>query len=179
MDTQKTPEEDKLKRLIYLCNVEGKYFCGSPEKNRPDRSKYVDLLNNLLKNSHENLLRVLEDAYLDKFLPHKVQVFHLLATLLTLEGATEDIKPEISQVAEGLCKSDKDLFEFIKAVVSTQQKSKKKPPKTVGKIVARYYNNKSAEDLAKAYALQKSYHGWKHKDAIKFFHIKSDTICKY
>lgn len=179
MATSKSPEDDKLKRLIYLCNMEGKYCCGSPEKNKPERSKYINLLSNLLKNSQDNLLKTLETAYSDKYLPHKLQVLNILATLLTLDEATEGNKHSICQVAGNLCKSDKDIFAFLKAVVLTQQKASKKPPTTVRKSVLRYYNNKSAGDLAKSYALHKGYHGWKHKDLIKLFHIKSETPGMY
>lgn len=175
MATSKSPEDDKLKRLIYLCNVEGKYYCGSPEKNKPERSKYINLLTSLLKNSPDNLLKILEAAYSDKYLPHKVQVFNILATLLTTEEATDKNKHSICQVAGNLCKNDKDIFAFIKAVVSTQQKASKKPPTTVRKSVLRFYKDKSAEDLANSYVLHKGYHGWKHKDLIKFFHVKSET----
>lgn len=181
MATPKTPDEDKLKRLIYLCNANtgAKYYCGSPGKNPPNPSTYVDFLNSLLKSSPENLLKVLEDAYSDKFLPHKVQVFKILATLLTLEEVTEKIKTNICQLAENLCKSDKDLFQFVKAVILTQHNPRKKLPTTVRKCVARFYIKKNAEDMVKSYISQKSYHGWKHKDLIKFCHIKSDTPSKY
>lgn len=179
MATSKSPEDDKLKRLIYLCNIEGKYCCGSPEKNKPESSKYINLLSNILKNSQDNLLNILEIAYSDKYLPHKVQVFNILATLLTLDEVTEENKHSICQVAGNLCKSDKDIFAFIKTVVLTQQKASKKLPTTVRKSVLRYYNNKSAEDLANSYVLHKGYHGWKHKDLIKLFHVKSETPGTY
>lgn len=179
MSAPKSSEAAKLKRLIYVCNLEGKYYCGSPDKNRPEYATYEGVLNTLLKQSHESLLKVFEKAIFDKYLPHRIQIFNILATLLTLEGATEKNKPDICQLAEKLCNCDKDLFAFIKAVISSQQKDNKKPPTTVRKSVVRYYKNKTAEDLAKSYVLHKSYYGWKHKDIIKFFHIKSETTSKY
>lgn len=179
MATSKSPEDDKLKRLLYLCNTGGKYYCGNPEKNKPARATYADLLNSLLNSSQETLLKIIEDAFTDRYLPHRDQVFNVMATLLTLEGATADNKPDICQLAESLCSSDKDLFAFIKAVILTQQTDKKKLPPTVKKSVVRFYKNKSAEDLTKSYVLHKSYNGWKHKDIIKLFHIKSETAGKY
>lgn len=181
MATPKSPNSDidMLKRFIYLCNTEGKYYCGSPNKHKPEEETYVKLLNTLLKNSEDDLLKVLEEAYSDRYLPHKVQVLKILATLLTIEEATEKNKPIISALAEKLCKIDKDLFEFIKAVVLIKQKVNKKVPTTARKSILRYYNNKNAEDLAKSYVIHKSYCGWKHKDIIKFFRVKSETTGEY
>lgn len=177
--TTKSLEDDKLKRLIYLCNTEGKYYCGSPEKNKIERANYEDLLNSFLKGSPERLLEMIESTITDKYLPHRIQVFNILATLLTLDGATEKNKPIICQTVEKICNCDKDMFAFIKAVLSTQQKENKRPPTTVRKSVVRFYKHKSAEDMATSFVLHKGYHGWKHKDIIKLFHIKSETPGEY
>lgn len=180
MATSKSPEE-KLKRLIYLCNTNGKYYCGGPQKNKPERASYVELLNNYLKNNQDSLLKILENASKDKFLPHKLQMFNILATLITLEAANEKNKPTICQLVEKLCTCDKDLFDFIWAVSLTQDKDKRHPH-TVIRIIVRFYKKKTAEDLTKSFITHKGYHGWTHQDIIKLFHVKSETpgkACRY
>lgn len=177
----KLTSDDKLKQLIYLGDINGKYICGGPDFNKLLQNKPIEeLLKEVIKNSHENLLKLLENASGDKLLPNRLQIFQLLAYVITFEEATPSIKSKLSSTALQLAKSDEEIAAFVQysSIMRKNKTSKTKLPSSVRKIVAKYYEKKSAEDLAKSYVSSKSNHGWTHKDLIKYCHIKSDTPCK-
>ncbi|CAG9823714.1 unnamed protein product [Phaedon cochleariae] len=171
----KMENEDKLKRLIYLCNIEPKYYCGGPDKYvKVSKSKW-DLLIEMLRDNHEELLKIILAASEDKLVPYRSYILKILAYAIKMETATKEIKPQICSTALNICKSDKEFFDFIKYATSF---NRSKISKTVRKTVQNFYKNKTAFELAQSYANSRSFHGWSHKDLIKLAHIKAENPVK-
>ncbi|KAJ8949561.1 hypothetical protein NQ318_016192 [Aromia moschata] len=177
MAASKLTNEDKLKRLIYLGNVDPKYISGGPDKYIPVTKAKQELLDEFVKNSANDLLRIILSASEDKLIPHRATLYNILACAMANEGISEKSKPEISATVLKICRSDKEFFDFIMYVTSLRTDKCKLPP-TAAKTVRKYYTNKSAQDLVNSYTKYNSYHSWSHKDLIKLGHVKSDTPLK-
>lgn len=177
MAASKLTNEEKLKRLIYVNSTDAKYISGGPDKFLSFSKSRKDLLDEFVKNSPNDLLNIILSASEDKLVPYRATLYFLLACVLKSEEVTEKIKPEISATVLKICKSDKEFFNFIK-YVSTLKVNNKLPP-TVSKAIRKFYDSKSAHDLANSFAKYTSYHSWSHKDLIKIGHVKSNTPCKW
>lgn len=180
MDKPKLSNEEQLKQLLYLGDIEGKYICGGPDRHRIDPKNAEVILKDYLK-SHTDMLKIIETASEDKLLPHRSQLFYILAFASTMKEATEAIKPDLNKTVLKIAKSDKEITDFVKYAMVFKQnanESKSKLAPTVRKVVAKFYKEKTPEDLANSYVANKSYHGWTHKDLIKYCHVKSDSPCK-
>lgn len=176
-----TTNDEKLKQLIYLGDIDGQYICGGPNLSRLQSKPIEELLKEFITHSHGNLLKFIENASKDKFLPSRLQLFQILAYALTFDEATPYIKSKISSTALLLAKSDEEVGAFVNysTTLRKNKATKTKLPTSVRKTVAKYYKKKSAQDLAKSYVFSKSNHGWTHKDLIKHCHVKSESPSKY
>ncbi|KAJ8921963.1 hypothetical protein NQ315_008597 [Exocentrus adspersus] len=170
MAASKLTNEEKLKRLIYINNTSAKYVCGGPDKYVSLSSVIAkrDLLDEFLRNSPKTFFKTILSTSEDKLLPHRATLHYVLASALTSEEATAEIKHEVCETVLKICKSDQDFFDFIKYVSSL--KVHKKLPPTVLKAIRKFYKNKSSLDLANSYARSTSYHTWSYKDLIKLGH---------
>nr|CAH7755766.1 unnamed protein product [Callosobruchus chinensis] len=179
MAASKLSNEEKLLRLLYLGRIDAKYISGSSEKYESSCQDKTDLFNNLLKTSHTVLLKQIEAVNNDKLIPHRSQLFSLLAFAICLPSTSNQIKPELCETVLKLCKTDRDFFDFIKFVSLYRTISNKsKIPHTVAKHISKFYAQKSAQDLMKSFTTHKSYHKWSHKDLIKLGHVKTDDAVK-
>lgn len=172
MAASKLTNEEKLKRLIYISNVNPKYYCGGPEVFLPLSKAKMDLLEEMLKTNYMEFLKVIESVNEDPLIPYRSQIFNILAYSLKMESCNPQSKNAICTTILKLIKSDKEFFEFIK---HASRFNNKKLSKTVRKAISAFYKKKSAMELAQLYAAAKSNHGWSHKDLIKVCHLKSNT----
>ncbi|CAG9865364.1 unnamed protein product [Phyllotreta striolata] len=172
MAASKLTNEEKLKRLIYVCNVNPKYYCGGPDKYVRVCKQRFELLQEMMKENHEELIGVMQSVNSDPLIPYRSIIYHTLAYGAVISGDAK-CKNAVSRSVLGLIKSDKELFDFI--MYSTKFHTQAKISKSVRKTITAFYKKKSSTELAQLYAASKSCHGWSHKDLIKLCHLKSES----
>lgn len=169
--------QDKIKRIIYKNNVGHKYFSGNPDHYQKDLCELrQDAINSSIENDLKEVFSVLDEANCDEGLPQRSTMFLFLGRLMHYEKITPELKSKVTAKVLSLCQSDEDFFDFIKYY--TELRAYSKLPSSVEKLVRKFYNKKTPEELARSFAKFNSLHKWTHKDLIKLAHVKPETPCK-
>ncbi|KRT80103.1 hypothetical protein AMK59_7522 [Oryctes borbonicus] len=173
--SHKLTPEIRLKRFLYLSREDSVFVSGNPEKHNYYKVEKLTCASDLLKDDFEKskdfLTNLFVNAESDRILPRREALFFALACLITNENAKDNQRHFLYSLVLNMCRSNEDLFTFIKFL----SKIKKPFSSGVTKIVSAYYLRQDPIDLVKCVLESNSYHGWTHKDLIKLIHCKTDN----
>ncbi|GJQ86352.1 hypothetical protein Trydic_g9046 [Trypoxylus dichotomus] len=174
MSHRPTPEI-KLKRFLYLSSENSAFVSGNPEKHNYYKVEKLTCASDLLKDDFEKskdfLTNLFVSAESERLLPRREALYFALACLITNENAKDNQRHFLYSLVLNMCRSNEDLFTFIKFL----SKIRKPFSSGVTKIVSAYYLRQEPMDLVKCVLESNSYHGWTHKDLIKLIHCKTDN----
>lgn len=172
-------DKERLKRFFYTSSLTAKYVTGDPEKHQYYTQEKLKLLFSkiLQSDNRELLLSVIDMVNSENLLPRRETIFVALAFAATSKEAaiTDEFRHQIYTTLLNVCRSDEDLFTFIKLY----SKTKKNFSSALNKAVFKYYIRKDPVELAQDVMRQPRYHGWTHKDVLKLAHGKCDTPRKF
>lgn len=177
--SHKPTAETKLKRFLYLSTENSVFVTGDPQRHnyyKPEKlTCAAQLLEDDVTKSKGFLTNLFVSAESETLLPRRETLFFVLACLATNEKATADQRHSFYTMVLNMCRSNEDLFTFIKFV----SKIKKPCSSGIQKIISLYYLRQEPLDLIKCISESSSYHGWTHKDLIKLIHSKTDNQGQY
>ncbi|XP_060069802.1 RNA-binding protein Ro60-like [Ylistrum balloti] len=164
---------DAFKRFLHLCTDGAVYKvignCCTTEKTQ----FLTELLND--HKGKEILTEVLK-CHTER---NSVKKDTLLFTVaLCAKSTDKDIKQQAYQTFLKICKSPRELFQFL-----SYQKSLTENTRGWGRslkhAVSQWYNQQTPLSLAESVTRQISYCGWTHRDVLRLGHIKgaSDATC--
>ncbi|XP_076267705.1 RNA-binding protein Ro60-like [Rhynchophorus ferrugineus] len=169
--------EDKVRRIIYKNNVGHTYFCGDPDRYQKDLCDVrLATINSSIANNLNEVFAVLDEANCDQRFPQRTTMFLFLGRLMHYDKLTPELKSKVTAKALSLFQTDEDFFDFIKYYTGLRTYSKL--PSSVEKLVRKFYNTKTPEELARSFAKFNRLHKWTHKDLIKLSHVKPESPLK-
>lgn len=166
----------KLKRFLYISDDTNMFASGNPEIHGRYKSEKLNFVTEILKSDNpEKFINIIEIVNGENLLPRRQTIFCCLSKALCYENLTHSMRHKLYATLLNVCKSDDDLFYFVKCYCAQDGK---KVPSGLQKIIALYYSRKEPQVLAADVSKREGYYGWTHKDLIKLSHYKTDNQCE-
>lgn len=158
-------DTDRLRRFLVL-GTEGGTFYASQRDLTQENTQF---LTEYASKSPSEFLSVLIDVNANNSAPRHSTVLYALATLWRLASDTTQVKAEIKARFSEFVRTGTHLFEFTDYVTAYTKGSR-----GLRSMLAKWYTDKSVDELAYQVLKYRQRGGWSHKDILSLAHPKAE-----